>query len=129
MQFFGKEVPADKIVFVTNFISFVLGVIFFIRMYSKLNEKPSVPILYNPEHDSLVAIQTRVNTQLNEIKKIQDSIITAIRRNEQKLSSQTPVITKKRALILSTIRTDWDDLDRVTKDQYINQKLIQIKKQ
>lgn len=123
MKFFGKEIPVDKVNFVTNIISFVLGVIFFIRMQYKMNEKPPVPIVLNPEHDSLVTIQTRVNTQLNEIKKVQDSIIKTIRYNENKLSEQKPDAVKKRHLIYSTINSDWDDLGKDEQELYISQKL------
>lgn len=123
MKFFGKEVATDKIVFVTNFISFVLGVIIFIRVNFKINEKAPAPIVINPQHDSLIAIQTRVNTQLSEIKKVQDSIIKTIRHNENKLSEQKPDVIKKRHLIYSTINSDWDDLSRDAQESYINQKL------
>lgn len=123
MKLFGKEIPVDKVNFVTNVISFVLGVIFFVRMQYKWNEAPPAPVINIPERDSLIAVQSRVNTQLNEIKKVQDSIIKTIRRNEDALNKQELLIKNKRRTLMSTITSDWDDMSHRAQDTYIDKVL------
>lgn len=118
MEFFGKQVPVDKINFVTNIISFILGVIFFIRMQYKLSE-PSIPPNYNAERDSLISIQSRVNTQLKEIKSVQDSIIKTIRNNQEALVSQNRVLTTKRRQLFATLNSDWDELSPKEQSEYL----------
>lgn len=126
MEFFGKQIPVDKINFVTNIISFILGVIFFVRMQYKLSE-PNIPPNYNAERDSLIAIQTRVNTQLKEIKSVQDSIIKTIRVNQTVFTSQTKVLTAKRKRLFTTLNNDWDNLNQKQQSEYLNRTINKLK--
>jgi hypothetical protein len=126
MKLFGKEIPVQKINFFTNIISFVLGVIFFIRMQYKMNEAPTMP-LYNAERDSLIAIQARVNIQLREIKQVQDSVIQIIRENRLFLKEQEKSITVKRRQLYSTINSDWDNLSSESQNAYIEKIMSNLK--
>jgi len=126
MKLFGKEIPVQKINFFTNIISFVLGVIFFIRMQYKMSEPPVVPV-YNSERDSLIVIQTRVNTQLRQIKEIQDSLIKTISQNQNIIKSQNKEVKTKRKELYSTLHSEWDDLSRKDQEDYVNKIMSNLK--
>lgn len=126
MKFFGKPIPTDKINFVMNCISFVLGLIFFIRMQYKLNEPP-VPVSFNAEHDSLIKIEYRVNTQLNELKHIQDSIVRAINQKQTLLAQGQKEVVVKRRQLYSTINSEWDNLNPIEQNAYINKLMLNLK--
>lgn len=125
MKLFGKEIPVQKVNFFTNIISFALGVMFFIRMQYKLNEKPYLPI-YNAERDSLIVIQTRVNMQLNEIKRIQDSVIKIIRQNRITIEEQRKKVQVKRKELYATLHSEWDDLSRKDQENYVNKIMLNV---
>ena len=126
MKFFGKPIPTDKINFVMNCISFILGLIFFIRMQYKLNEPP-VPVSFNAEHDSLIKIEYRVNTQLNQLKRIQDSIVREINHKQVLLSQGEKELIVKRRQLYSTIKSDWDNLDNNDQNAYVNKLMSNLK--
>jgi hypothetical protein len=126
MKFFGKPIPTDKINFVMNCISFILGLIFFIRMQYKLNEPP-VPVSFNAEHDSLIKIEYRVNTQLNQLKHLQDSIVREINHKQVLLSQGEKEIVVKRRQLYSTIKSDWDNLDNNDQNAYVNKLMSNLK--
>lgn len=126
MKLFGKEIPVQKINFFTNIISFVLGVIFFIRMQYKMSEPPSPPV-YNAERDSILVIQTRVNTQLRQIKEIQDSLIKTISQNQNIVKAQDKEVKTKRKELYSTLQSEWDNLSRKDQEDYVNKILSNLK--
>jgi hypothetical protein len=126
MKFFGKPIPTDKINFVMNCISFILGLIFFIRMQYKLNEPP-VPVSFNAEHDSLIKIEYRVNTQLNQLKRIQDSIVREINHKQVLLAQGEKEIIVKRRQLYSTVKSDWDNLDNNDQNAYVNKLMSNLK--
>ena len=126
MKLFGKEIPVQKINFFTNIISFVLGVIFFIRITYKKSEPPTVPV-YNAERDSLIVIQTRVNTQLRQIKEIQESLIKTIGQNQNIIKSLEKEVKTKRKELYSTLHSEWDDLSRKDQESYVNKIMSNIK--
>lgn len=126
MKLFGKEIPVQKINFFTNIISFVLGVIFFIRMQYKMNEPPIAPV-YNADGDSLIVIQTRVNTQLRQIKEIQDSLIKTIAQNRSIIKSQEKEVKTKRNELYATLHSEWDNLSRKDQEDYVNKIISNLK--
>lgn len=126
MKLFGKEIPVQKINFFTNIISFVLGLIFFIRIQYKMSEPPSPPV-YNAERDSLIVIQTRVNTQLRQIKEIQDSLMKTIGQNKNIIKAQEKEVKTKRKELHSTLRSEWDDLSRKDQEDYVNKIMSYLK--
>ena len=126
MKLFGKEIPVQKINFFTNIISFVLGVIFFIRMQYKMSEPPIAPV-YNAERDSLIVIQTRVNMQLKEIKKVQDSLMKTISLNKSIIKSQEKEVKTKRKELYATLHSEWDNLSRKDQEDYVSKIMSNIK--
>jgi hypothetical protein len=125
MKFFGKEIPTDKINFVMNVVSFILGVIFFVRMQQKMNQQPE-HFNYSAERDSLLTIQARVNAELKEIRQVQDSLIIQIQKDKETVKEQTEAITVKRQQIFYTLHSDWDNLTQDNKDAYVNQLLSNL---
>lgn len=126
MKLFGKEIPVQKINFFTNIISFVLGVMFFIRMQYKMSEPSNTPV-YNAERDSLIVIQTRVNTQLRQIKEIQDSLMKTIGQNRSIIKSQEKEVKTKRTELYATLHSEWDDLSRKDQEDYVNKIISNLK--
>lgn len=126
MKLFGKEIPVQKINFFTNIISFVLGIIFFIRIQYKMSEPTPAPV-YNAERDSLIVIQTRVNTQLRQIKEIQDSLMKTIGQNRSIIKSQEKEVKTKRKELYATLHSEWDDLSRKDQESYVNKIMSNIK--
>ena len=126
MTFFGKTIPTDKINFVMNCISFVLGIIFFIRMQSKMNEEAS-PVNFNSERDSLLMIEAKLNFRLNQIQTKQDSLIRSICQNKKLLSRQKQEITVKRQQLHSTLKNDWKNTTREEQNAYINKIMSNLK--
>ncbi|MGZ4089114.1 MAG: hypothetical protein ACXVNO_00220 [Bacteroidia bacterium] len=128
MKLFGKDIPAEKINFITNVVSFVIGAIFFIRMQCKLNEVPAPPS-FNSERDSLVTIQARIDTQLKEIKTVQDSLVKVIAKDKAEIKSQDKQIAVQRTQLHATVHSNWETLSRPQQDAYINQIFTNLKKQ
>lgn len=127
MKLFGKTIATDKINFAMNIISFVLGSMFFLRMQYKAHDSPALPAT-NADHDSLIKIQTRVSTQLREIKSVQDSIAKSIGKEKSVLQVQEKRIDIKRAQVYSTIHSEWDDLSPKSREAYVDKLLGDIKK-
>lgn len=126
MKIFGKNIPTDKINFCMNCVSFVLGIIFFIRMQIKMSEVPT-SVSFASEHDSLVRIETRISLQLKELKVIQDSITRSIKESKNLLNQKANAVNVKRKELITTVQTDWDDLHPSDQDRYVNQLLSNIK--
>jgi len=80
MKFFGREIPTDKINFVMNVVSFILGVIFFVRMQFKFSHTDPPVSVHNDQLDSLIRIETRLNTQIRDLKNIQDRLVRTIKK-------------------------------------------------
>lgn len=126
MKFFGKELPTDKINFVMNILSFVLSILFFMRMQSKMGA-PTAPDNNNSERDSLIKIQTRVTTELKELKKFQDSITHFIRKKENLLNVQAKEVVVKRRQLYSTLSSDWEQISREEQTAYVNKIMYNLK--
>ena len=126
MTFFGKTIPTDKINFVMNCVSFVLGLIFFIRMQYKMNDQPD-PAIYNSERDSLLVIESRVKTKISEIQVLQDSILKTIREDRNRLADQNKKVTVKRQQLFSTLHSDWQSTSREQQNAYINKIMSNLK--
>ncbi|MDP1800836.1 MAG: hypothetical protein Q8L81_05760 [Bacteroidota bacterium] len=125
MKFFGKTIPTDKINFVMSCISFVLGLIFFIRMQTK-PEQPETQN-YNSERDSLLIIESRVNTQIREIKKLQESMALTIYQSRVLLNAQQNKVSAKRQQLHSTLKSDWQQISRAQQNAYINKIMSNLK--
>lgn len=126
MKFLGREIATDKINFVMNCVSFVLGVIFFIRMQYKMSDQPA-STNFNAERDSLIKIETRVNIELKEIKRVQDSISKVILKNESLLQEQIREVKQKRTALYSTIHSEWDNLTLAEQRTYLNKLMSNLK--
>lgn len=126
MKFFGKEIATDKINFVMNCVSFVLGLIFFIRMQSKMSLS-NTAVNYSSERDSLIIIETRVKTELKEIKKVQDSITRSILINQNLLKERSHQIKRKRSALYITLNNDWEEISKEDQNTYINKLMYNLK--
>lgn len=126
MNFFGKELPTDKINFVMNCVSFVLGIIFFIRMQYKMNEPP-LPVNINSEREALLKIENKVDTELKEIKRVQDSLAHRITITESKVISEQKEVKQKRTALYATLQTDWDTLPKGDQSAYVNKIMSNLK--
>lgn len=127
MTFFGKTIPTDRINFVMNCISFVLGIIFFIRMQYKMSGEETRIVNFNSERDSLLMIETKLNLRLNQIQTKQDSLVRSIRQNKKLLSQQKQEINVKRQQLLSTLKNDWKNTTREEQNAYINKIMSNLK--
>lgn len=127
MTFFGKTIPTDKINFFMNCISFVLGIIFFIRMQYKMNEEETRIVNFNSERDSLLMIEAKLNFRLNQVQTKQDSLIRSIRQNKKLLAQQKQEITVKRQQLHSTLKNDWKNTTREEQNAYINKIMSNLK--
>lgn len=127
MTFFGKTIPTDKINFLMNCISFVLGIIFFVRMQSKMNTEETTLVNFNSQRDSLFMIEAKLNFRLNQLEKRSDSLIRNIRQNKFLLNKQKKDITEKKQIIYSTIKNDWQSLPEKNQNAYINKIMSNLK--
>ncbi len=127
MTFFGKTIPTDKINFLMNCISFVLGIIFFVRMQSKMNTEETTLVNFNSQRDSLFMIEAKLNFRLNQLEKRSDSLIRHIRQNRVLLAKQKRFISEKRQSLHSTLKSDWKSASPEQQNAYINKIMSNLK--
>jgi len=88
MIFFGKKIPTEKINFSMNVVSFVLGIIFFIRMQGKFPQVPE-PVMDFSRYDSIIRCEALSRQKIRELEAVRDSLISKVAEQENRL--QGPV--------------------------------------
>lgn len=122
----GKEIKAETISMWANIVSFIIGIVFYLRLEHAQQQAPNI-IPPNPVRDSVLVINTELKTQLNQLKITQDSLIKEIRLNTELLKNQKRNVTVIRHQLLAITQSDWDSLNTKEQNAYINQIMSNIK--
>ena len=130
MKIGNKEINTEKVNLILNLISFVAGILFYVRVGSSLeNRQLPTPAPANKAlRDSVLLIETKLKAQIGELKHQQDSLFAALKVNQQKLSTQNAAIKVVRHQIESTVKSDWDNIKPQDQEDYVNQLLTNLKK-
>ena len=122
----GKEIKADTITMWLNVVGLLIGIIFYFRLEHKY-EQPTTIIQSNATKDSVFYLNTQLNSKIADIKRSQDSLIKLLRINQDKQQQAKKNITVIRHQLYSTIKSDWDTLNREQQNAYIKQFISNLK--
>jgi hypothetical protein len=122
----GKEVKADTITMWLNVVGLLIGIIFYFRLEHKY-EQPTTIIQSNATKDSVFYLNTQLNYKIADIKRSQDSLIKLLRINQDKQQQAKKNITVIRHQLYSTLKSDWDTLNREQQNAYIKQFISNLK--
>lgn len=122
----GKEIKADTITMWLNVVGLLVGIIFYFRLEHKY-EQPTTIIQSNATKDSVFYLNTQLNSKISDIKRSQDSLIKLLRINQDKQQQAKKNITVIRHQLYSTIKSDWDTLNREQQNAYIKQFISNLK--
>ena len=122
----GKEIKADTITMWLNVLSFIVGIIFYFRLEHKY-EQPTMVIPSNATKDSVFYLNSQLNSKIADIKHSQDSLIKILRLNQDRQQQTKKNITVIRHQLYSTIKSDWDTLNREQQNAYIKQFISNLK--
>ena len=122
----GKEIKADTITMWLNVVGLLVGIIFYFRLEHKY-EQPTTIIQSNATKDSVFYLNTQLNSKIADIKRSQDSLIKLLRINQDKQQQAKKNITVIRHQLYSTIKSDWDTLNREQQNAYIKQFISNLK--
>lgn len=122
----GKEIKADTITMWLNVVGLLVGIIFYFRLEHKY-EQPTTIIQSNATKDSVFYLNTQLNYKIADIKRSQDSLIKLLRINQDKQQQAKKNITVIRHQLYSTIKSDWDTLNREQQNAYIKQFISNLK--
>ena len=126
MKAFGKEINPASINLWMNVISFVIGIWFYFKIaHNTEHQKELAPI--NHSYDSLIMIATKLDYQIKELKSVQETLITKITQEKNKLTEQTTEVNVHRQHIHSIINSDWNSLNKEQQDVYINKLMSNLK--
>ena len=119
MKIFGKEISPASISVWMNIVSFIIGICFYFKIEHNTEHQNQVPVL-DHSYDSLLIITTKLNTQVRELKQVQEKLITEITKDKTKLSEQTQEVNVHRQHIHSIVNSDWNSLNTSQQNAYIN---------
>jgi hypothetical protein len=122
----GKEIKADAITMWLNVVGLLIGIIFYFRLEHKY-EQPTTIIQSNATKDSVFYLNTQLNYKIADIKRSQDSLIKILRINLNNQQQAKKNITVIRNQLYSTIKSDWDTLNREQQNAYIKQFISNLK--
>ena len=125
----GKEIQPEKVTMWINIISFFIGVLFYADVMYKITNPSPLVIPQSKAQDSLLVINSRLRTEMSELKVKQDSILFELRNNLTKQTTAEKKEVSQRKQIYSTIHSDWEELSSQERNNYTNQLLTRLKKQ
>ena len=126
MKAFGKEINPATVNLWLNVVSFVIGILFYFKIAHNTEHEKEVPGI-NPAYDSLLIITTKLDTQIKELKQVQEKLVTEISVEKMKLTEQTTEVNVHRQHIHSIINSDWNSLNKDQQDAYINHIMLNLK--
>lgn len=126
MKLFGKEVNPATINLYMNLVSFIIGIWFYFKIASNTKPQNQIPFV-SPTYDSLRVIEARLNYEIRELKKAEETLVTQITENKKKLTEQTKEVNVHRQQIRSILNSDWNSLNRDQQDAYINHIMSNLK--
>jgi hypothetical protein len=72
----GKKIKADTITMWLNVLSFIIGVIFYIRFDYK-HDQPITIIQQSIPMDSIIYLNTQLNNKIVDLQRSQDSLVNS----------------------------------------------------
>lgn len=122
----GKEIKEETITMWLNVVGLLVGIIFYFRLEHKY-EQPTTIIQSNATKDSVFYLNTQLNSKIADIKRSQDSLIKILRINQDRQQQAKKNVTVIRHQLYSTIKSDWDTLNREQQNAYIKQFISNLK--
>lgn len=122
----GKEIKAETISMWANILGFVVGILFYFRIENNAQQNTQI-VPPNPVRDSVLVINAQLQTQLQQLKTSQDSLIKEIREQTILLKTQKKNVTVIRHQLQATIQSDWDSLSTQQQKAYVQQIMSNIK--
>ena len=120
MKILNREIRPDQVNMWVNVISFLIGIIFYIRVERNFKTKPSLSITPT-EQSQIVVVQSNLQIQLSHLQRRQDSIISELQTQKlfvNQLADKNQSIQEK---ITAIVNADWDKLSKEQKEKYIEQ--------
>jgi hypothetical protein len=120
MKILNREIRPDQVNMWVNVISFLIGIIFYIRVEHNFKTKPSLSITPT-EQSQIAVVQSNLQIQLSHLQKRQDSIISELQTQKlfvNQLANRNQSIQEK---ITAIVNADWDKLSKEQKEKYIEQ--------
>jgi len=122
----GKEIRPETISMWLNIFGFIASVIFYCSV--EYNFTKPLELQKNPLQDSLVSINTKLNTEIQGLKEVEKNLLAELQTHTQKLEQQQEQTNKVKTKMLITIHSDWENLPKHEQDNYVNQLIKNLKK-
>jgi hypothetical protein len=122
----GKDIKPDTITMWLNVVSLLVGILFYVRLEHKY-EQPTTDIPSTATKDSVFYLNTQLNSKIAESKRSQDSLIKLLRISQDSEQQTKKNITVIRHQLYSTLKSDWDALNREQQNAYIKQIISNLK--
>lgn len=122
----GKEIKSETITLWLNVLSFFIGILFYLRMGHNAST-PTTIIQSNPIKDSVLVIDTQLKMEVQHLKHTQDSLLLEIRNEKELAKTQKKNVTVIRHQLQTTLKSDWDSLNRQQQNAYLQQLMLNLK--
>ena len=109
-----------------NVVGLLIGIIFYFRLEHKY-EQPTTIIQSNATKDSVFYLNTQLNYKIADIKRSQDSLIKILRINLNNQQQAKKNITVIRHQLQTSLKSDWDSLNRTQQNAYLKQVMLNLK--
>lgn len=121
-----RKIRPEVISLWLNIMGFVISFFFYLALLFK-RTSPDMPA-HNRAQDSLVVIDFRVRTQLQQMKASQDSFFVRLRKHEKILTTQRGEIETSKRKIRLILKSDWDSLSVDKRRDYTEELIKKLKK-
>lgn len=122
----GKEIKSETITMWLNVLSFIIGILFYLRMEHN-TKTPTAIIQTSLIKDSVLVIDTELKMQVQHLKHTQDSLLLDIRTKKTLAKTQKKNVAVIRHQLQTTLKSDWDTLNREQQNAYLKQVMLNLK--
>jgi len=124
MKILNREIKPEQVNMWVNVISFLIGILFYIRVEHNFKAKTTLPIATS-EQAQIIHVQNNLQTQLSRLQIRQDSILVELQQQKLfvlQIADKSQNIQEK---ISAIVNSNWHKLTKEQQNKYIQQ-LTQI---
>ncbi len=122
----NKKINLERINFLLNVLSFIAGIIFYIRVGHTFHRPESLPES-TAIADSILVNDVRLKMNLQAVQEQQQILLSEIKLTQDKLKIQDQAIENARQEIMHTILSDWDTLSQQQQEDYADELIRQMR--
>ncbi len=127
MKIGNREFNIDRLIFFMNLISFILSILFYLKMFHQWKEAPKETISNSAIRDSIIRIDEQLRVRNAYLQQQQELILKKIDQQQQLLKIQHEKIKAVQTHIQQLFQSEWDQLSTKDKDQYIEKVILELK--